>query len=579
MDNITNKATGLTKEMLDMTYPDKYYNDVINPAKLGQGPIPSKTQMMYQNLKSGGPFKAMRIGMDPYLPSFMGGGKYNAERAMPTGPAKAALGGFGTAARTAFSLPMTAGALAQQGLYSLNKPSTPAGFNYAQNLDRNSISSIADETAGLDYQQDYMQGVMDADKNYTGITGAEQTKSPIAENDLTNYNEHYNMMPEEEKGGIIEYLKNKGSQIKDFAMPALKDAAGRTIASQTLGTAGAMFSPYLGLAGMIFGGLKGGNMFNQPYRSGMNTVDEFGNLISAEDLDKQNALGGYYTDAARASRNRAKSIATFKARGGASTPAGIDRLNKLKAEQKLEETSRQNAFDNAMASGQSFYDNLNQGQGSTAGGVGNTAAQAAESRATAGDDPSYSGPSTFQYGGRAGYRDGGYSSQDNEEQQAQDQASFDAGNRTDDYNDMYSGDNNNSVNNINIPTGTSNLDFSMVKDINPAFSYANNVGRFGGMLDTTKTIEEEEPVGTVGYFSPSGNFGIGYDTNLGRVGNANLGNLNIGYTGQDGFNANYMGGFAGDAGRFGANYGKDGLEARMTYNKKFNNGGIVGMYR
>ena len=40
---------------------------------------------------------------------------------------------------------------------------------------------------------------------------------------------------------------------------------------------------------------------------------------------------------------------------------------------------------------------------------------------------------------------------------------------------------NNFVNKINIPTGTSNLDFSMVKDINPAFSYANNVGRFGGV--------------------------------------------------------------------------------------------------
>ena len=38
----------------------------------------------------------------------------------------------------------------------------------------------------------------------------------------------------------------------------------------------------------------------------------------------------------------------------------------------------------------------------------------------------------------------------------------------------------------------------------------------------------------MGYFSPSGNFGIGYDTDLGKVGNVNLGNLNIGYTGQDG---------------------------------------------
>jgi len=186
----------------------------------------------------------------------------------------------------------------------------------------------------------------------------------------------------------------------------------------------------------------------------------------------------------------------------------------------------------------------------------------------------------YAYGGRAGYKEGGYSSEDNEEQQAQDQASFDAGNRTDDYNDMYSGDDNTpNQNPFYEPTGTSNLDFTMVKDVNPAFSYANNVGRFGGMLDTTRTIQEEEPVGNMGYFSPSGNFGIGLDTNKGIVSNANLGNLNIGYTGQDGFNANYMGGFDGDAGRFGANYGKDGLEARITYNKKFNNGGIVGMYR
>ena len=262
MDNITNKATGLTKEMLDMTYGDKYYKDVINPAKLGQGPIPSKTQMMYQNLKSGGPFKAMFIGAQP--------GKYG-ERAMPTGPAKAALGGFGTAARTAFSLPMTAGALAQQGLYSLNKPSTPAGFNYAQNLDRNSISSIADETAGLDYQQDYMRGVMNADKNYTGVTSATQNQTPYNYDDVDKFTndeqgpivdqemqEYYNTLPEEEKEGFGKFLSNAGVNIGNFA----KDAAGRTIASQVLGKAGGMMFGVPGaLAGMMFGGFKGGNMF------------------------------------------------------------------------------------------------------------------------------------------------------------------------------------------------------------------------------------------------------------------------------------------------------------------------------
>ena len=183
--------------------------------------------------------------------------------------------------------------------------------------------------------------------------------------------------------------------------------------------------------------------------------------------------------------------------------------------------------------------------------------------------------------GRQGYRDGGYSSEDNEEQQAQDQASFDAGNRTDDYTDMYSGDGGNPppFYSTNEPTNTPNLDFSLVKDVNPAFSYANNVGRFGGMLDTTKTIEEEEPVGTVGYFSPSNNFGIGFDTDLGMVGKANLGNLNIGYTGQGGVNASYMDDFAGGAGRFGVNYGKDGLNLGLRFEKNFNNGGIVGLYR
>jgi hypothetical protein len=65
LDNITNVAKGLDKEMLDMTFDDKYYRDVIQPAKLGQRPIPSRMEMMAQNLKTGGPFKAMFIGAQP----------------------------------------------------------------------------------------------------------------------------------------------------------------------------------------------------------------------------------------------------------------------------------------------------------------------------------------------------------------------------------------------------------------------------------------------------------------------------------------------------------------------------------
>ena len=74
--------SGLTQEMLDMTYPDQYYKNVIEPAKTGKGPLPSKLNMI-KNAGITGPFKAMRIGMDPYLPKSMQAG-YDAFRAAPT---------------------------------------------------------------------------------------------------------------------------------------------------------------------------------------------------------------------------------------------------------------------------------------------------------------------------------------------------------------------------------------------------------------------------------------------------------------------------------------------------------------
>lgn len=42
-----------------------------------------------------------------------------------------------------------------------------------------------------------------------------------------------------------------------------KNLAGSYIASQALGTGGGMFNPYLGIAGLVFGGLKGVNMFDR----------------------------------------------------------------------------------------------------------------------------------------------------------------------------------------------------------------------------------------------------------------------------------------------------------------------------
>ena len=104
---------GITKEFLDMSYPDQYYKNVIEPAKLGKGPVPGKIEMLSKSQ----PLKAMRIGIDPYLPKSMQAG-YDAFRAAPTKYASTALNWLGKGITTLASLP------AQAALMTLH--STPA---------------------------------------------------------------------------------------------------------------------------------------------------------------------------------------------------------------------------------------------------------------------------------------------------------------------------------------------------------------------------------------------------------------------------------------------------------------------
>ena len=103
------------------------------------------------------------------------------------------------------------------------------------------------------------------------------------------------------------------------------------------------------LLGTIFGGIKGGNLFNAPYIGGVTTVDEFGNIISGEELDKQNALGGYYSDAARASRSRDKRIANMQARREAGKRFSAKNLEALEELQAKEEAARQAEADRLAA--------------------------------------------------------------------------------------------------------------------------------------------------------------------------------------------------------------------------------------
>ena len=167
--------------------------------------------------------------------------------------------------------------------------------------------------------------------------------------------------------GILDLIKSGGRKVLDFAAPIAKDVAGRTIASQALGGAGGMLFGLPGaLLGTIFGGIKGGNLFDAPYIGGVTTVDEFGNLISGEELDKLNAAGGYYTDAARASRRRDKSIAAYRARG-----AEIKgRYQQLLEQQAREEAARQEEFDRLNAIRQQRdTDSMSGGPGETTQGT------------------------------------------------------------------------------------------------------------------------------------------------------------------------------------------------------------------
>ena len=87
----------IINEMLEMTYPDDYYKNVIEPAKLGKGPVPSMGQMMMKSQ----PFKAVSLPFQEMINP----GKYGSFRSSGTPAARAITGPLSTAARTLFSAP------------------------------------------------------------------------------------------------------------------------------------------------------------------------------------------------------------------------------------------------------------------------------------------------------------------------------------------------------------------------------------------------------------------------------------------------------------------------------------------
>jgi hypothetical protein len=176
----------------------------------------------------------------------------------------------------------------------------------------------------------------------TGIMNIETPKG-------FDYNFDENVLKEEEDAQYN--LDNKRSFNFDGMLQNLggyaKDAAGRYVGSTALGEAGKTFlGPAGGLIGGIAGLLGGGNLFNQPYiGAGAYTMDQYGNMYTADQLNKMNARGGYYSEPARQSRLRDQSIRKMEERRDQGLQFGINRLAQLKEEQRQEEVSRQSAVD------------------------------------------------------------------------------------------------------------------------------------------------------------------------------------------------------------------------------------------
>ena len=132
---------------------------------------------------------------------------------------------------------------------------------------------------------------------------------------------------------------------------------------------------------------------------GSAVIDEFGNVYDEEELNRQNALGGFYSEAARSARRRKSRIENMLERQKLGKTISIKNLRELQAQEKKQEAIDQAAFDAAMAMGAGFYDTLREGRGAS---VSRTSREEAGSGFS---DASESGP--FADGGRVGYMMGG----------------------------------------------------------------------------------------------------------------------------------------------------------------------------
>jgi hypothetical protein len=194
---------------------------------------------------------------------------------------------------------------------------------------------------------DYLQGNYDLNKSpTTDIVVPERIAPATYYNSAPNFNADVLLEEEDAQynlpktNGIINSLLNMKSTVPQMLLSAATKVPG---------------------AGLILGGLGSlsnliGNSFENRQLTGDGViVDEFGRSYNADELNEQNALGGYYTEAARSSRRRDSRIQNMLARQAAGKMISQNNLIALQEQAAREQAAREAATAALAAQNASTY--------------------------------------------------------------------------------------------------------------------------------------------------------------------------------------------------------------------------------
>ena len=234
-----------------------------------------------------------------------------------------------------------------------------------------------------------------------------------------DFNEQYTYNPQEFMADANDYGYGVADQDKGFFKETM-NKIGTTFRSSPVNKAlgkGIDFGKTIGSG--IISAASGvpflGNALNYATRNmedrtlGAGIIDEQGNFFDEDELNSQNALGGYYTDAARSSRRRTARIANLIARKNANKKFSKENLKTLLDQENAQEAARQAAA-NKMQS-----ENRQQETGGYQAGYGSDFMDGGKddrgNERGRGNDPDDKGGSdtmgSFAKGGRVGYYFGG----------------------------------------------------------------------------------------------------------------------------------------------------------------------------